>query len=117
MPDHTVDPLDEIASRAVAQGDRFTPPPWSVEEMAPDCPELLRDMGLVMAGDEDVAYVSLCEDGEQRANASLIAAAPDLLAAAKLALETPGMIRGRDSLRAAVEKAESRSTNSDGGET
>lgn len=125
MADHTVDPLDEIASKAVA-GERFTPPPWRVDEMAPNCNELLRDMGLVMAGDEDVAYISRCEEGEQHANAQLIAAAPDLLAALRMMMER---YRGQATndgspwdgivwrlAERAVSRAQGRSTNSDGGE-
>jgi hypothetical protein len=66
-----------------------TPGPWTVEQWADDSPDHLRCFGLVMspeAGDEydkggDVAYVCPCDHGEQEANARLIAAAPDLLAA------------------------------------
>lgn len=44
-------------------------------------------------------------DKDTGANARLIAAAPDLLAACEFALTTPGMIKGRDAMMKAVAAA------------
>lgn len=59
---------------------RHTPGPWRVKPVAADASDPLLLCGLaIMAGDEDVAYTSPCEDGERTANANLIAAAPIML--------------------------------------
>lgn len=69
-------------------GDKHTPGPWRVGTVSLHANHFLRESAprCVMAGDEgeepeDVAYVTLCEDEEMEANARLLAAAPDMLAA------------------------------------
>jgi hypothetical protein len=52
---------------------------------------------------DGISVVAIAKDKE--AHARLIAAAPDMAEAIALALETSGMIKGRDKLHAALSKA------------
>lgn len=89
---------------------KHTPGPWALD--------LQDDGGFRITGvgghGKTAAYVVCCRDahemkGETHANARLIAAAPDLLAAARAALaawEGTGPAIDLDTLRAAIAKAE-----------
>jgi hypothetical protein len=74
---------------------KHTPGPWEVEEMANGF--RIQNPYLVVT---DIRWAS----GADRSNARLIAAAPDLLAAAKAMFEKGA--HGFDMLRAAIAKAE-----------
>lgn len=79
-----------------------TPGPWCQSSSVLVCTEVGRVVANclpVAAPDLDLPY------READANARLIAAAPDLLAACEVALTTPGMVRGRDAMRVAVAQA------------
>lgn len=93
---------DRLHPRLPAQqrGQSFTPGPWRLEE--DDWRHVLANSG---ESETEVATVWLQEEGVGQINARLIAAAPDLYAACKFALTTPGMIKGRDEMIAALKLA------------
>ena len=75
-----------------------TPGPWTADEMATEF--TIYGGGLMVA---DVHKDVMELDDEMRANARLIAAAPDLLAACELMVASG--IRGNATLNAAIAKA------------
>jgi hypothetical protein len=69
---------------------KHTAGPWAVARLIPQSNEYIRT---IKAGDEHIAHVGDFINGmdEARANARLIAAAPELLKAAQLLIKLAGM--------------------------
>ena len=65
-----------------------TPGPWTLGNKRPMKPHMIR------GGGEDIAYTIMNQAGEQEANATLIAAAPELLAAVEAVLDLNDLLPG-----------------------
>lgn len=87
---------------------QHTPGPWSIN----DWPQANTDIAIGAVGTPLIARIPLrhVSINEQKANARLIAAAPDLLAALLMVLDDPNALDGRprtaEFVREAIAKAE-----------
>ena len=82
---------------------KFTPGPWSINEW----PQAASDIAIGAVGTPLIARVPLRDVSinEQKANANLIAAAPDLFNALLVAEESVGDLDSLEIVRAALAKA------------
>lgn len=88
--------------------DKFTPGPWKVERAQRQTDFDETTVCFVNYGDGQPLFVSSASNthGDVEATAKLIAAAPDLLAAARIALDfLVSSEPGYEELKAAIEKA------------
>ena len=92
---------------------KHTPGEWRIGKMGGTVVADSKTSDTPNTGHDDVEYYGghlICESIETQANARLIAAAPDLLEACKMALKRKpfpvGAMRAKEMLEDAVEKAE-----------
>ena len=89
---------------------KHTPGPWEVDKETGEITARETVLGIIYGVDDFPCYEGEDIDEECKANASLVAAAPDLLEAAKLALEKcpfpVGAMKAKEALRTAIAKAE-----------